>query len=139
VVEGTFDTVELEREINGNDEGVLGEEDEPPNEGMGDASVTLTPDAVETPTLTEAKSTEDTDKISVQGPHPIVGEGGGITRSGRRIKVTERARESQYQRGKKWVAWIASALSGPELSPKLKSTRYLLSRNTTYRIKLPTR
>ena len=56
----------------------------------------------------------DQDNANPSIPHPIEGTHGGTTRSGRRIKVTERARESQDQRGKKWVSWMADFLGRAE-------------------------
>ena len=41
-------------------------------------------------------------------PHPLEGINDGRTRSGRKIRPTQRARESQFQRGKKWVSWLAN-------------------------------
>jgi hypothetical protein len=76
----------------------------------------------------------DVDEITLQGTHPLEGAGRGYTRSGRKIKVSKKARESQYQRGKKWVAWIATALSGPELSPEDEIYEvFLLSRSMTFK------
>jgi hypothetical protein len=51
-------------------------------------------------------------------PHPIVGERGGTTRSGRQIKDTQRSQESQFQRGKKWVSWLVLCLLSTQLSPQ---------------------
>jgi hypothetical protein len=47
--------------------------------------------------------------------HPLEGSGGGTTRSGRRIKITQRARESHYQRGRDWVTWLARITRQNEL------------------------
>ena len=68
--------------------GESGDDDEPLDAGTGP------PDA---PNL----DTPDDEEVTLQGAHPIEGSSGGTTRSGRRIKVSQRARESQYQRGKK--------------------------------------
>jgi hypothetical protein len=44
---------------------------------------------------------------------------GATTRSGRRVRIPARLRESRDQaRGRKWVAWIANALQPPKLSPE---------------------
>jgi hypothetical protein len=43
-----------------------------------------------------------------------------MTQSGRHIKVTQRARESQYQRGKKWVSWMLLCLLSTQLLPQDK-------------------
>jgi hypothetical protein len=40
------------------------------------------------------------------------------TRSGRRVRLTTRMKESIQQEGKKWLSWMASALRPPELSPE---------------------
>jgi hypothetical protein len=67
---------------------------------------------------TAPEAAQDEEEISIQQPHPLEGtRNGGITRSGRQIKVTPRARESHQQRGKKWVAWIASAMTAQEPVP----------------------
>jgi hypothetical protein len=79
----------------------LGEEDEPPDNA---------------PVVDEQRELPHEVHTPAGVPHPIEGTQGGTTRSGRKIKVMERARESQYQRTKKWVAWIAHALQAPELS-----------------------
>jgi hypothetical protein len=46
------------------------------------------------------------------------GQFGATTRSGRRVRVPVRMRESIDQRDRRWVAWIANALQGPELLPE---------------------
>lgn len=86
------------------DEGSLGKEDEPHN-GDGDkASRHLSnwgnADNFRTPT--GRGSSPDDNEVTAQVPHPIEGSKGGTTRSGRKIKVTERARESYAQQSKKW-------------------------------------
>jgi hypothetical protein len=44
---------------------------------------------------------------------------GATTRSGRRVRIPARLRESRDQaRERKWVAWIANALPPPKLSPE---------------------
>jgi hypothetical protein len=100
----------------------VGQEDEPPDDERnetgghsGDWNETSDHGVVDG---TVGRASTEGDDVTVQPPHPIVGHRGGTTRSGRRIKVTEKARESYTQRGKKWVAWMANALSGPELSPE---------------------
>jgi hypothetical protein len=40
------------------------------------------------------------------------------TRSGRRVRLATRMKESLQQEGKKWVSWMSSALRPPELSPE---------------------
>jgi hypothetical protein len=110
---GTKESYQNPEEIAGSVPNVaveVGEEDEPPDAAQDDE------DASASGMPTGSVSQRDPDEVTVQEAHPLEGEGGGLTRSGRRIKVTQRARESNYQRGKKWVAWIANALSGPELS-----------------------
>jgi hypothetical protein len=95
-------------DIDADDEGEsLGEEHEPPD-GAGTLETVPEEDDIETDTMSVTPDTAV--------PHPLEGTQGGFTRSGRRIKVTARSRESQYQRSRKWVAWIAHALSPTELS-----------------------
>jgi hypothetical protein len=108
--------------FSGDDEASLGEEDEPPNNN-GDPSASITgvtaPNIVTAPDHgwdavdTHPNDTEE-EEISIQPPHPLEGNRDGTTRSGRRIKITDCARENHHKRGKKWVAWLLNAIATPE-------------------------
>jgi hypothetical protein len=64
--------------------------------------------------------TDDDETILLEGerePTPP-SDAPPTTRSGRRVRLTTRMKESIQQEGKKWVSWMASALQPPELSPE---------------------
>jgi hypothetical protein len=86
----------------------MGEEDEPPdtqhNINSGEGRIT--------------KDAQPSENDQAQPPHPLEGTRRGTTRSGRSIKITQRACESNLQRGQEWLAWIASETSQPELLDK---------------------
>jgi hypothetical protein len=83
----------------------VGEEDEPPDPQRN-------MDSAEGHNRDNKQPMEDDQE---QPPHPLKGRRGGIMRSGRRIKITKRAPESNLQRGQQWVAWIASTIGQTKL------------------------
>jgi hypothetical protein len=74
-------------------------------------------DDMEVATVSVAPDPGDIDEeASISIDEPIDEEPAVTTRSGRKVKVTTRMKESQYQRAKKWVSWAAHALRPPTLS-----------------------
>jgi hypothetical protein len=110
------------RGFEGDNEGTIGEENEPPNP-MSQLLPVVEEDET---TKDDAVELTDNNEVTLQLPHPIEGAGCGRTRSGRKIKIMERStRGSQYQWSKKWVAWLAGVLSArPSCPGKMKSMRY---------------
>jgi hypothetical protein len=91
----------------------IGEEDEPP--GDPDSISTTEEDLATNRSSGNGQTSEMEHQPQLQQSHPLEETRGRTARSGRRIKVTERARESNLQRGKQWVAWIAGLVNQPAL------------------------
>jgi hypothetical protein len=92
--------------------------EEPPKEPQGEP--TEPPDEEEAydgddepdPHIPDDEETSDnqtgTADEGLQAAHPLQGANGATTRSGRRVKVTQRAKESLQQRSMKWVSWFTN-------------------------------
>jgi transposase InsO family protein len=131
--EGETPPTQADTAFDGDDEESLGEEDEPPDGGRDpqdmpgtDAGPPASPNDESERGATGATratgvSTGAPTGASTRRRRPNAAPAthtGATTRSGRKVRVTQRARESRIQESNKWVAWIANALKPPELSPE---------------------
>jgi hypothetical protein len=102
-------------ERSGNDNLPGSKEDRPPDEG--DARQGVKVDHSQHQGLQPGEAPERSTAGTGSANVPANNNGFGATaRSGRRVRVPVRVQESRDQRDRKWVAWIANALHGPELS-----------------------
>jgi hypothetical protein len=95
------------------DAGQTTEEDKPPHD-QGENHVQIEADVQ--PMNAQG---EDGPPPDVRPPLSRNGEEYGATAgAGQRVRILRWMQESRERTGRKWVAWIANALKGPELSPE---------------------
>jgi hypothetical protein len=80
-------------------------DDEEPVDDLEEATVVIEPDPG-----------DEGEGASIGQGEPVDGEPAMTTRSRRKVTMTTRMRESQYQRANKWVSWAAHVLRPPALS-----------------------